>query len=82
MHRRVADGGVVAGEGEAAGLAIHPEDGDVVAALVAAVEEPAGRVEGETARVIPARPFFADVCQPPSEPTEKIAMLSCSRLPA
>ena len=33
----------MAGESEAAGLAVHPEDGDVVAALVAAVEELAGR---------------------------------------
>ena len=53
-------GDVMAGEGEAAGLAIHAEDGDVVAALVAAVEEPAGRVEGEAARIVPARPFLAD----------------------
>ena len=29
--RRIADGRVMAGEFEAAGLAIHPEDGDVVA---------------------------------------------------
>ena len=50
----------MAGEGEAAGLAIHAEDGDVVAALVAAVEEPAGGVEGEAAGIVPARPFFAD----------------------
>ena len=65
---------VVAGEGEAAGLAVHPEDGDVVAALVAAVQEPAGRVEGEAARIVAARPFLADVasaCRP--APTEKIA---------
>ena len=37
--RRIADGGVMAGEVEAAGFAIHPEDGDVVAALIAAIEE-------------------------------------------
>ena len=49
--RRVADGDVVAGEGEAAGLAVHPEDGDVVTALVAAVEEPPGRVGVEAPRV-------------------------------
>ena len=49
----------MAGEREAAGLAIHPEDGDVVAALIAAVEEPAGGVEVEAARIIAPRPFFA-----------------------
>ena len=58
--RRIADRGVMAGEGEAAGLAIHPEDGDVVAALIAAIEELAGGVEVEAARIIPARPFFPD----------------------
>ena len=72
----------MAGEREAAGPAVHAEDGDVSAALIAAVEEPAGRVEGEAARVVAARPFLADVRQRPSGPTEKIAMLSCSRLPA
>ena len=50
----------VAGEVEGAGGAIHAEDGDRVAALIAAVEEPARRVEGETARIVPARPFLAD----------------------
>ena len=30
----------MAGEREPAGLAIHPEDRDIVAALIAAVEEP------------------------------------------
>ena len=80
--RRIADRGVMAGEGEAAGLAIHPEDGDVVAALIAAIEELAGGVEIEAARIIPARPFFPDEGQVPVGPTEKIPMLSCSRLPA
>src|SRR4051794_31024337 len=37
--RRVAHEGVVAGEGEPAGLAVHMEDSDVVAPLVAAVQE-------------------------------------------
>src|SRR4051812_9310004 len=59
--RRVADGGVVAGEREAAGLAVDAEDGHVVAALVAAVEEAAGRIKGETAWVVAARPFLADI---------------------
>src|SRR4051794_31328104 len=53
--RRIADRGVVPGELEAAGLAIHPEDGDVVAALVAAIEEAAGGVEGKATGVIPPR---------------------------
>ena len=60
MHRRIADGGVMAGEVEAAGFAIHTEDGDVVAALIAAIEELAGGVEVEAARIVSARPFFAD----------------------
>ena len=59
--RRIADRGVMAGECEAAGLAIHLEDGDVVAALIAAVEELAGGVEVEAARIIPSRPFFPHV---------------------
>src|SRR5437763_14842505 len=37
--RRVAHRGVVAGEREPAGLAVHLEDGDVVRPLVAAVQE-------------------------------------------
>src|SRR5262249_6577493 len=61
--RRVADGGVVAGEGEDAGLAVDPEAGDVVAPLIAAIEELAGGVEVETARVAPAGPLFPDVGQ-------------------
>ena len=40
--RWIADGGVMAGEVEAAGVAIHPEDGDVVTALIATTEELAG----------------------------------------
>ena len=56
--RRIADWGVMAGEAEAPGLAIHPEDGDVVASLIAAIEELARGVEVEAARIIPACPFF------------------------
>ena len=63
--RRIPDGYVMAGEVEAAGFTIHPEDGDVVAALIAAIEELAGRVEAKAARIVPARPFFADVGQSP-----------------
>ena len=61
--RRVADGGEVAGEAEAAGLAVHAESGDVVAPLVAAVQERAGGVEGEAPRVAPAGPLLPDVFQ-------------------
>src|SRR5207247_77350 len=57
--RRIADGGVMAGEDQAARFVIHAEGSDVVAALVAGVEELAGGVEVEAARVIPTRPFLA-----------------------
>src|SRR2546427_8562199 len=57
--RRIADGGVMAGEHQAARFVIHAEGSDVFAALVAHVEELAGGVEGEAARVVPARPFLA-----------------------
>src|SRR5207248_3858153 len=53
----------MAGELEAAGPAIHPEDGDVVATLVAAVEEAAGGVEGEATGIVPPRPLLPDVRQ-------------------
>ena len=58
--RRIADRGVVAGEGQAALFVIEAEDGDVVTALVAGVKELAGGVEVEAARVVPARPFLTD----------------------
>src|SRR5262245_18010338 len=51
----------MAGELEAAGLAIHAEDGDVVTALIAAAEELTGGIEGETARIIAPGPFLPDV---------------------
>src|SRR5439155_26411084 len=54
----------MAGEGQAAFFAIHAEDGDVVAALVARVKELAGGVEVETSRVVPARPSLAHESQP------------------
>ena len=41
-HRRIAHGRVVTGEAKGAGLAVHPEDGNMVGALVAA-EEPLSR---------------------------------------
>ena len=58
--RRIANRGVMAGEVEAAGLAIHLEDGDVVGSLIATKEELASGVEVEAARVIPSCPFFSD----------------------
>ncbi len=48
------------GEFEAAGLAIHAKDGDVVGSLIAAIEELAGGVEVEAARIIPPGPFLPD----------------------
>ncbi len=56
--RGIADRGVMAGEFEAAGLAIHPEDGNAVGALIATIEELAGGIEVEAARIIPSCPFF------------------------
>src|SRR5262249_51209806 len=40
-------------------LVIHPEDGDVVAALIAAIEETATGVKVEAPGIVPSRPFFA-----------------------
>jgi hypothetical protein len=59
-HRRIADRDVVPGKCEAAGLAIDLEDGDVVAALVAAVEKPARGVEVEAPRVVPSCPLLPE----------------------
>ena len=56
----------MAGEVEAACFAIHTEDGDVVAPLIATIEELAGGVEVEAARVVPACPFFPDIGQIPA----------------
>ena len=53
----------MAGEFEPAGLAIHPEGSNVVAALIAAIEEPAGRVEVERARIVSSRPFLPEIRQ-------------------
>jgi hypothetical protein len=61
--RRIADGDVVACEVEAAGFAIDSKDGDIVAALIAAVEELAGGIDVEAARIVPARPLLADIGQ-------------------
>ena len=61
--RRIADGRVMAGKLEATAFAVHAKHGDVVTALIAASEELAGGVEGETARIVPARPFFSHIGQ-------------------
>ena len=53
----------MAGEVEAAGFAIHTENGDVVTSLIATIEELARGVEVEAARIVPACPFFPDKCQ-------------------
>lgn len=50
----------MAGEDQASGFAIRPEDGDVVAALIAGVKELAGGIEIEAARIVPARPFLTN----------------------
>ena len=50
----------MAREIQAARFAIHAEDGDVVAPLIAGVKELAGGIEIEAARVVPARPFISD----------------------
>jgi hypothetical protein len=59
-HRRITDGGVMAGEVQAACGAIYTEDGDVVGSLVATIEEAAAGVEIEAAGIVSACPFFPD----------------------
>ena len=53
----------MAGEGEAAGLEIDAKDSDIIPALIAAVEELARWVEAEAARIVPPRPFLANIGQ-------------------
>jgi hypothetical protein len=50
----------VAGERQSAAVPIHPEDRDIVGALVADVEELAAGSEVEASRVVAAGPFFCD----------------------
>src|SRR5215203_7548248 len=57
---RVSDGRVLAGERQTADLTIHLEHRDVVAALIAAVEEPTTGIDVEAARVIASRPLVRD----------------------
>jgi hypothetical protein len=46
----------MAGEVEAAGFSVHAEHCYVVTSLIAAIEELAGGVEVEAARIVPACP--------------------------
>ena len=48
---------------EAAGFALHTEDGDVVTALIATIEKLAGGVEVEAARIVPTSWLVSDVGQ-------------------
>src|SRR4051812_34906485 len=72
-RRRVADRDVVTGEHEGTGRAHHAENRHVVAALVAAIEEPARRIKIETPGIAAARPFLADKGQLASRPDGKNA---------
>jgi hypothetical protein len=47
-------------KGQRARCAIDSENGHVVGALIAAVEEPAGGIEREASRVISSRPLVCD----------------------
>jgi len=47
------------GEVEAASLAIHLKDGNVIASLIAAIEELSGGVKVEAARIISAGPLIS-----------------------
>ena len=53
----------MAGEFEAAGLAINLKDGDVVRTLIATIEIPASGIEVEAARIVTSCPFFPYECQ-------------------
>lgn len=61
--RWIADGCVMPGELQATRLVINLEDSNVVASLVAAVQELPSGIEIETARIIASRPFFPHECQ-------------------
>lgn len=56
--RGIANRGVMAGELKAARFAIHFEDGDVVASLIATIEKLARGIKVEAAWIIPSGPFF------------------------
>ena len=53
----------MSGEVESAGFLIRSKDGDIVTALVTAIEKLAGWIEIETARVVSACPNFLDIGQ-------------------
>ena len=62
-HRRIANRRVVPCKPEAAVFAVDLKDGDIVAALIAAVEEFSLRIKAEAARIVASRPLFADVLE-------------------
>ena len=49
----------MAGKGQPARLGIRAENGDVVAALITGVQEPAGGIEAEAARIVSVRSFLS-----------------------
>src|SRR5208282_4922183 len=51
--------GVLTGEPEGACFPVDSKGGNRVASLIAGVEETAGGIDGEAARIVAARPFFA-----------------------
>lgn len=61
--RRIADGRVMAGKAQATRFGIHAEDGEIVAALITGVKEPAGGVEIEAPRIVTSGPFLPGVSQ-------------------
>lgn len=53
----------MAGEVEAAGFLVYPEDCDIVATLIATIEELTRGIEIETPWVVSTSPFFTGICQ-------------------
>lgn len=62
-YRRVSDRCVVTRKGKSSSFLIHTKDGNVVTALVAAIQETASWVESETAWIISMSPFFPNKLQ-------------------
>lgn len=58
--RRIANRGIVTREFQASRFAVHFKYGNVIAALIAAVQELAAGIEVETARIVAACPFVSD----------------------
>ena len=58
-RRGIANRRVMPRELKAATLAIHLEDGNVVGSLIATIEELAGGIEVEAARIISSGPFVS-----------------------